>query len=110
MTLRSADVAPIRIDEGSYRRTLSWGERTLLSEVTLEERGVVPTHQHLHEQIGYVVSGAIQFTIGDKVLVLRAGDGYVIPGSVPHSCLALEPSVAVDVFAPVRDEYKPGYD
>jgi quercetin dioxygenase-like cupin family protein len=107
ITRRSANVAPIRIDEGSYRRTLGWGERTLLSEVTLEDRGIVPTHAHPHEQTGYVASGTIQFTIGDQVLVLRAGDGYVIPGGVPHSCLALEPSVAIDVFSPVRDEYKP---
>ena len=106
-TTRSADVAAIRIDSGSYRRTLGWGERTLLSEVTLEAGGVVPRHSHSHEQIGYVARGAIEFTIGDRVAVLRAGDGYVIPGGMPHSCLGLEDSIAVDVFAPVRDEYIP---
>jgi quercetin dioxygenase-like cupin family protein len=108
MTRRSADIAPIKIDSGSYRRTLGWGDRTLLSEVTLDAGGVVPRHSHPHEQIGYVARGAIEFTIGDEAKVLRAGDGYVIPGGVPHSCLALEESIAVDVFAPVRDEYIPG--
>ncbi len=107
MTRRSADVAPIKIDSGSYRRTLGWGERTLLSEVTLETGGVVPLHAHPHEQIGYVARGSIQFTIGSEIVVLRAGDGYVIPGGVPHACLGLEDSLAIDVFAPVRDEYKP---
>jgi len=107
MTMRSADVSPIAIDTGSYRRTLGWGERTLLSEVTLDRGGVVPLHSHPHEQIGYVARGAIQFTIGERVVVLRAGDGYVIPGGILHACLGLEDSLAIDVFAPVRDEYKP---
>lgn len=105
-TLRAADVAPVPIAEGSSRKTLGWGERTLLSEVTLEKHGVVPLHSHPHEQIGYVVRGAIEFTLGDRVVVLRAGESYVIPGNLPHACHALEDSLAIDIFSPVREEYR----
>jgi quercetin dioxygenase-like cupin family protein len=103
---RAGEVVGVPIAAGSERRTLGWGERTLLSEVTFAADGIVPTHAHPHEQIGYVVRGAIEFTIGDRVVVLRAGDGYVIPGGVPHSCRAFEDSVAIDIFSPVREEYK----
>ena len=106
-TTRGQDVAPIPIAEGSSRKTLGWGERTLLSEVTFARGGVVPVHAHPHEQIGYVVRGAIEFTIGDQVTILRAGDAYVIPGNIPHACRALEESVAIDIFSPVREEYLP---
>jgi quercetin dioxygenase-like cupin family protein len=102
----SRDVAPISIAAGSSRKTLAYGDRTLLSEVTIERNGIVPLHQHPHEQTGYVVRGAIQFTIGDRVVVMRAGDAYVIPGDTPHACLGLEDSVAIDIFSPVREEYK----
>lgn len=105
-TTRAADVAPIPIAAGSSRKTLGWGEKTLLSEVTFAKDGVVPLHAHPHEQIGYVARGAIEFTIGERVQVLRAGDAYVIPGNVPHGCHALEDSLAIDIFAPVREEYK----
>jgi len=105
-TARSADIIAIPIATGSWRKTVAWGERTLLSEVTFEKGGVVPRHSHPHEQTGYVVSGAIEFTLGDRVIVVRAGDGYLIPGDVAHGCLALEPSVAIDVFSPIREEYK----
>jgi len=105
-TTHAADVAPVAIAEGSSRKTLGWGEKTLLSEVTILQDGVVPRHAHPHEQIGYVARGAIEFTIGEWVTVLRAGDAYVIPGNVPHGCRALEDSLAIDIFAPVRDEYK----
>lgn len=105
-TARSSDIAPIPIAEGSVRKTLGWGDRTLLSEVTFAKDGVVPMHSHPHEQIGYVARGAIEFTIGDRVTVLRAGDAYVIPGNLPHGCHALEDSLALDIFSPVREEYK----
>jgi quercetin dioxygenase-like cupin family protein len=105
-TTHSADVAPIPIADGSFRKTLGWGEKTLLSEVTFVKDGIVPMHSHPHEQIGYVARGAIEFTIGDRVAVLRTGDAYVIPGDVPHGCRALEDSIAVDIFSPVREEYK----
>lgn len=105
-TTRASEVPRIPIAAGSWRRTMGWGERTLVSEVTFEPEGTVPLHHHPHEQAGYVAKGAIEFTIGDRKVVLRAGDGYVIPGNVPHACRALEDSVAIDVFAPVREEYK----
>jgi quercetin dioxygenase-like cupin family protein len=105
-TARSADIAAIPIAAGTWRKTITWGEHTLVSEVTLERGGIVPRHSHPHEQTGYVVSGAIEFTLGDRAVVLRAGEGYLIPGNLPHSCLAFEDSVAIDIFSPVREEYK----
>ena len=33
------------------------------------------------------------------------GDSYLIPGDVPHSAVALEDSLLVEVFAPVREEF-----
>ena len=103
---RGSDVARVAVGTDCWRKTLGWGERMLISEVALDKNGVVPFHSHPHEQIGYVAKGAIEFTIGEEKVVIRAGDGYVIPGGVPHGCLALEDSLALDIFAPVREEYK----
>ncbi|HEX5418269.1 MAG TPA: cupin domain-containing protein [Chloroflexota bacterium] len=103
---RGSEVARVAVGPDCWRKTLGWGERTLISEVTLDKNGVVPLHSHPHEQIGYVAKGAIEFTLGEEKVVIRAGDGYLIPGGVPHACLALEDSLALDIFAPVRDEYK----
>ena len=104
--VRFDDVKSFELAAGVIGRPL-FGAGAMINLIELEPDAVVPLHSHPHEQIGYVVRGAIQFTIGERVEVLRAGDGYVIPGGVPHSCLGLESSLAVDVFAPVRDEYKP---
>ncbi len=34
-------------------------------------------------------------------------DSWCIAGNVPHNAVALEDSVAVEVFAPVREDYLP---
>jgi len=65
----------------------------------------VPAHSHPHEQIGYVASGRVRFDIDGDVRELSAGDGYLIPGGRTHAVTALEASVCVDVFSPVREEY-----
>ncbi len=91
---------------GVTRRTLGWGDRTLLVEITLRKGALVPPHSHPHEQIGYLMQGRLEFAIGEEKTVVSAGDGYTVAGGAVHSALALVDSVAVEVFSPVREEYK----
>ena len=99
------DANAVEMFPGVVRRTLNSGERATLIEVTLEEGAVVPDHTHPHEQIGYVVSGRVRFEIAGEAQDLRAGDSYLVPSEAPHLVTALEPSVCIDVFSPVREEY-----
>src|SRR5579859_6168675 len=103
MIVRGSEGQSVVMSPGASRKTLGWGEHTLLSEVVMSRGGLVPLHSHPHEQIGYVTRGLLEFTIGDQVVVLRAGDGYAIPGNVVHAVRALEDSTAIDVFSPVRE-------
>ena len=101
----NAEAKPVEMLPGVTRRTLNNGDRTTLIEVTIEQGAEVPVHSHPHEQIGYVVRGRLLFEIGDEKRELAAGDGYLVPGDVPHRVTALEPSVAIDIFSPPREEY-----
>jgi len=47
----------------------------------------------------------MQLTVGDEARTYRAGDSYYIPGDVPHSAVAPEGAVVVDVFCPPREDY-----
>ena len=96
---------PVEMFPGVVRRTLSSGDRLTLCEITLDEGAAVPIHSHEHEQAGYVARGRLLFEIGGQRVELSAGDGYVVPGNMPHGVTALEPSVAVDIFSPPREEY-----
>ncbi len=91
---------------GIMMRTF-WGEHMLLAKVDVPAHGVVPPHSHPHEQLGMVLAGELTFTVGEETRTLAAGDVYVIPGGVEHSAVAGdEPAQALDVFSPVREEYK----
>ena len=99
------DAAAVEMFPGVVRRTLNSGDRTTLIEVTLAEGAVVPSHTHPHEQVGYVASGRVRFEIDGEERELRTGDSYLVPGGASHEVTALEPSVCIDVFSPVREEY-----
>jgi quercetin dioxygenase-like cupin family protein len=89
-------------------KTLAHGTRTLLAQFHLEKGSVIPRHSHPHEQAEYLVSGALSLSVGDAKFDPRPGDGWCVEGGVEHGAVALEDSVAVEVFSPVRREYLPG--
>jgi quercetin dioxygenase-like cupin family protein len=101
----NAEAAAVEMFPGVTRRTLNSGDRTTLVEITLLRGSTVPAHNHPHEQIGYVSSGSVRFVIAGDARDLAAGDGYLVPGGATHEVTALEDSVCVDVFSPVREEY-----
>lgn len=92
---------------GVEQKTLVYGERTLMAEFLLKKGKRVPRHSHSHEQTGYLVSGRIRISIGPEHGDLGPGDSWCIPGNVEHGAEALEDSVALEVFSPVREDYLP---
>jgi quercetin dioxygenase-like cupin family protein len=66
----------------------------------------LPAHQHIHEQITYVIEGQLDMTIGGKPCPLSAGMYYVIPSNVTHSAIARTDCKLIDAFCPVREDYK----
>jgi len=106
MLTHRSDATPVEMLPGVTRRTLNSSEGMMLIEVVLDKGAVVPSHSHPHEQIGYLASGRLLFELGDQRRELTAGDSWLAPPNVPHQVTALEPSVAIDVFSPPREEYR----
>jgi quercetin dioxygenase-like cupin family protein len=83
------------------------GEKMMLSLVTLAPGAVVPTHSHPHEQMGFMVSGTMEFTIEGETRVFSGNEMYFVPGGVPHSAKGGPGgAVALDAFTPPREEYR----
>lgn len=91
--------------KGIKIKTLVYGELTLLTEFVMDKGSALPSHTHPYEQTGYLVSGSIILHIGDKQQQIMPGDSWCIPQNVPHQAEIIEDSVAVEVFAPTREEY-----
>jgi quercetin dioxygenase-like cupin family protein len=81
------------------------GKNLMLSVVHLEPESVVLDHSHPHEQMGILLEGRLEFTVGGVTRVICPGDIWRIPGGTVHHVRALEKSVALDVFHPIREDY-----
>ena len=92
---------------GTIQTRTCAGEHLQFSLVDIPAGGVVSEHSHVNEQMGLVLEGEMDFTIGGETKRLRPGDVFRIPGGVPHSVVAGDkPVKALDVFYPIRDEYR----
>ena len=91
------------------RKVIS-GEKITLAQIFLAKDAVVPLHHHEHEQFSSVLQGALRIELEGKEIVLHAGEVLQIPSNVPHRVVALEDSLALDVFSPVRSDWLTGKD
>lgn len=81
------------------------GKNIMISRVLLKKGSIVPKHQHVNEQVTYVLEGALKFWIDGKVIVVKAGEVLTIPPNMPHKALALADTVDLDVFNPPRADW-----
>jgi quercetin dioxygenase-like cupin family protein len=77
-----------------------------IGELALQADTTVPLHQHPHEQVTYVMAGKFEFTIGNETKVLEPGMAAIIPGGVMHGGRTLTACRVIDVFSPVREDYR----
>ena len=73
---------------------------------TIDEGAEVPEHAHPHEQVVNMLEGELSLAVDGEEHVLHAGDVVTIPGRVRHAAKALAPSRVLDVFSPVREDYR----
>ncbi len=90
---------------GITRRVLANSARVMLTQHILEKGAILPDHKHPHEQLVYLESGVIRIEMDGKSFEMKRGDSLAIPSNVNHKAIALEKSVALDIFAPAREDY-----
>jgi quercetin dioxygenase-like cupin family protein len=91
-------------------RKVFHGKRMTVARIRLKKTAMVPMHQHENEQITMLESGALRFVFPEGEKILRAGEMLEIAPGKPHSVEALEDSVAIDLFSPVREDWIRGDD
>lgn len=82
------------------------GSSMTLGYVEIIAGSILAEHHHVHEQITYIIEGQLDMVIGGKPCSLTAGMYYVIPSNTPHSAIAKTDCKVIDVFHPVREDYK----
>ena len=85
-------------------------ERITLARITLGKGAVVPRHEHENEQIATVLEGRVRFVVDGESFEVGPGESVPLAANVPHEVTALEDSVVLDVFSPVREDWLRGED
>ena len=101
-----ADVPARPILDGAIQGRYVHVEKMTIGEVSLNPNTVVPMHEHPHEQLTYVIEGRFEFTVGAETTVLEPGMVALIPGGVTHGGRTLTACKVIDLFAPIREDYR----
>ena len=72
----------------------------------IEDGASLPEHTHHHEQIVNVIEGELELVVDGEPHHLTSGKVFLLPPNVPHGGKALTPCKVIDVFHPVREEYR----
>ena len=82
------------------------GDKVTFGFVELKKGSSVPVHHHIHEQITYIIEGQLDMVIGGEAFSLTDGMYHVILSNTPHSAVAITDCKVIDIFGPVREDYK----
>jgi quercetin dioxygenase-like cupin family protein len=91
--------------EGTQARFVH-SEKMTLACWQFDQGAELPEHSHPHEQITHVMGGTFELTINDETLELEAGSVVIIPPDAVHSGRARTGCYVMDVFHPVREDFK----
>lgn len=86
-------------------RRIIAGEKAMIAQVFIAKGGVVPEHCHEAEQITYILEGALKFELEGREVVVGKGQVLRIPSWVPHRAIALEDTLDLDIFSPLRHDW-----
>lgn len=106
---RWADIPTEAMNESVTRQVMHTDAMTV-ARLVLRSGAVVPRHSHPNEQVSNVESGCLRFVFDDGAVDVWAGESMQIPGNVPHAVHAVQDSVALDLFSPVREDWLRGDD
>jgi len=86
-------------------RKIISGDKAMVAQVFLAKGAVVPEHFHESEQITYILEGALEFHIKGETFVVGAAQVLRIPSNIPHMAIALEDTLDLDIFSPIRHDW-----
>jgi quercetin dioxygenase-like cupin family protein len=86
-------------------KTICRGSSTLMTEFHLKKDSLLSEHSHPNEQTGYLVKGRMKLYIDGVGRELLPGDSWCVAGGLPHRAEIFEDSVALEIFAPPREDY-----
>ena len=98
-------IGPKTLIDG-YLARLIHTENMTFSFVEAAAGKTLPEHSHMHEQVSIMLEGEFELTLNGEPIRFGPGSVIVIPSNAKHSGLAITDCKLLDVFYPVREDYR----
>ncbi len=103
--LKLSDIQSREIIPG-FHGTFVHSDNLTLAYWTIVAGSSMPVHAHEHEQASTVLEGEFELEVDGESRVLRPGTIALIPSNIPHGGQAISDCRILDVFHPVREDYR----
>jgi quercetin dioxygenase-like cupin family protein len=100
-----AKVSPRDIAPG-FRGRYIHSDQVTQGRVDIDEGAILPEHSHPHEQWTTMLTGTLELTVSGTAYLLQPGQVLFIPPHSVHSGRAITVCQVIDVFHPVREDYR----
>ncbi|MFP4032841.1 MAG: cupin domain-containing protein [Desulfococcaceae bacterium] len=106
MAFYTVDALPEREIVPGFRARFIHGEGMTAAFWSADAGAELPVHRHPHEQMAQVMEGRFELTMGEETRTLGPGEVAIIPPDVPHGGRAATDCRLMDLFHPVREDYR----
>jgi quercetin dioxygenase-like cupin family protein len=96
---RAGDEAQDALAGRVERREVQRSPSSIPGRIIVQVETIIPPgvesgwHTHPGEEVGYIVAGEVEMRVaGQPLVVLRAGDGFIIPPNTPHNARDIGPA------------------
>lgn len=95
----------LQLADGITARAVTASTVTV-AHVHLAEGAILPEHAHHHEQVVNVIAGELELVVDGQPYRLVPGKVMVLPPNMPHSGRAVKDCRVIDVFHPIREDFR----
>ena len=81
-------------------------EKLTIAFWEIQQESILPLHSHPHEQVTIVQGGELELTIDEETRILKKGQVATLPSNSLHSGRAVTDCQVLDIFTPVREDYR----
>ena len=100
-----SDITTKEIAPGFFSKLIHT-ETNTINFIDVKAGCSVPMHRHIHQQCAFVLDGKFELTVNGDPQVLEQGMFAVIPSNVEHGGKAITDCKLLDIFSPVKDDYR----
>lgn len=111
--IKLSDLNNLRLAPGIDAKIITADTMTV-THVRIKAGSPLPEHTHVHEQVVNLIEGEMEIVVDGRPHRMTAGSVFVLASNIPHSVRAVTDCYVVDVFHPVREDFRgtsfAGYD